>query len=268
MTAAIVLAIAVLAGCSAGGSVTHTDPTTVAEPPSAADPAVPGVTSAGPSPSAASTSFPPAATPAPDTASTASADPSVVLGSVLKTYLPTATSLPPGWALDTTDSDEQESDSGAQVLSRSSVLGLPTAQCSLLSNMNVLDGYAAYATVEVEDTGGKYHAQVTVASFSTGGAANQLAVIRAFMARCPSYVASGMGAGGSDVQVLLTAKPVVGLGDEGLDVKILPQGGYVGNETVLVRIGDRVLSVRCAADRAGQFPDVTSLARQLAKSVR
>lgn len=264
ITAGIVLALTVLAGCSANGSSTQSAPTPVATPPSASATAPAGTISAGPSPNAAPTGFLPTSTPTPDTAS---ADPSIVLGNVLKTYMPTATSLPPGWTLDRTYSGEQGSDSGTQVLSDSSALG-PSTPCEHMSDMTVLDGYAAYATDELKSTDGQYSAQVTVASFRTGDAAKQLAVIRAFMARCPSYVAKGLGTGGSDVQVLLTADPVAGLGDEGLDVKFSPQGGYLGNEMVLVRIGDRVLSLRCGADHTGDFPDVASLAGQLAKSVK
>ncbi|MFI2610639.1 hypothetical protein [Kitasatospora sp. NPDC018619] len=251
VAAGIALALAGVAGCSDGGSAEQSRPAATTAAPSSLPPApVPTPT--------------PTPTPTPDRPS---GDPAVVLGSVLKTYLPTAETVPSGWVLNTKFGSAHESDSGAQVLTGATTLG-PTAPCDTMSNMTVLDGYAAYASQQLESSDGRYPALVTMASFRAGEATKQLATIRDFVARCPSFVAKGMGTGGSNPEVRLAAEPVDGLGDEALDVRISPQGAYRSNETVLVRIGDRVVNLRCTSDQSGRLPDLAALARELAKPVR
>ncbi|MFE4975845.1 hypothetical protein ACFRAR_27540 [Kitasatospora sp. NPDC056651] len=251
MTTGIALTLATAAGCSSGSPSDRAAPT--------------GAISAVPTLTVAATDYLPRPTPTPVAPSI---DPSIVLGSALKAYLPTAETVPSGWTLNTKLGPATPHDSGAQVLSGTTGLG-PTAPCGVMNNMTVLDGEAAYASQQMRSTdGNEYAALVTVDSFRTGQAAQQLAVIRDFAARCPSFTEKGTGTGHSDVEVRLVAKPLNGLGDEALDFKMLPEGNYLGNETVLVRIGDRVLNLRCGADKYGDFPDTAALAQELAKLVK
>ncbi|MET8545258.1 hypothetical protein ABZW03_32155 [Kitasatospora sp. NPDC004799] len=251
MTAGIALTLATVAGCSGEGSSDRAAPT--------------GATSPAPTLTVAATDYLPK--PAPTTPIAPAVDPSIVLGSALRAYLPTARTVPSGWTLDTKYGPATPSDSGTQVLSGTTGLG-PAAPCDVMSNMTIVDGEAAYASQQMRSTDGAYAALVTVDSFRTGQATKQLAVIRDFVARCPSYVDKHVGTGGGDVETHLSVEPVDGLGDEALHFKIIPQGAYRTNETVIVRIGDRVLQFRCTSDERGRLPDMESLARDLAKAVK
>ncbi len=254
VTAGIVLALAAAAGCSSGGS-SHSP------------------TFAPSSPYKVSvTDFPTLFTAPPLPAPTPTAplvDPSIMLGSALRAYLPTEETVPSGWTLNSGKyGPSTPSDSGSQVLSTTTGLG-PTAPCGVMNNLTVLDGYAAYASQSIWSTDGEHAGSVTVTSFRAGDAAKQLGVIRDFAARCPSFTEKGTGKGHSDVEIRLVAKPVAGLGDEALDFRMLPEGGYLGTETILVRIGDRVLDLLVNADKSGDFPDdAVSLAREFAKAVK
>lgn len=256
VTAGVLLALAAVAGCSSEGSPKAVGPTEAV--------------SFAPTFKVTATDFPtrypilPAPTP---TLTAPVVDPSIVLGGSLRAYLPTEETVPSGWTLKSKYGPSTPSDSGKQVLSATTGLG-PTAPCSVMNNLTVLDGYAAYARQDMRSTDGDHAAVVTVASFRAGDAAKQLGVIRDFAARCPSFTEKGTGQGHSDVEIRLVAKPVAGLGDEALDFKMLPEGGYLGTETILVRVGDRVLELLVNSGKSGEFPDAVSLARELAKPVK
>ncbi|PYC74038.1 hypothetical protein C7C46_24855 [Streptomyces tateyamensis] len=222
------------------------------------------------------TAAPPAASQAPTSAAGGGSAPSasaggsgaagaVTPGSTLKTLLPSAATLPAGWKLDGTDG--YEFDTKDTIQSPGTPL-LPGEKCTDLTHSGAdslsIDFRAAYASIKLQDP--KQGAvNVVIAAYHPGDAAKLLGEIRTLAGGCKSYSAPAMS--GGNVQMTVSDDPVSGLGEESIDLKNTPQGHYVSEETVIARVGDKVLLLD-ASDAAGAMPDLKTLANQLAPKLK
>lgn len=251
---AVLVIGALLTGCSSGSK--SAAPAAVPTPASPASAA----TSAQPTDSASASD-----SPAAPTASASGAGGAVPDGLALKAFLPTAASLPAGWTLSGSGS---ENDTGSHVLDPGTPQ-LPQDSCKGgLTNMGggsfSVDYRAAMASIIVQDQN-KATVNVVVASYHPGDAAKLVAEIRTFVAGCKSYTANALG--GGTVAMTATVTPVPGLGDESIDVKAVPQGQFVSQETLVTRIGDKLLLLD-GSDAGGSLPVLTNLAGPLAKTIK
>ncbi|MFB7916041.1 hypothetical protein [Streptomyces sp. NPDC056061] len=208
---------------------------------------------------------PTADSPSPLIPATPTVDPNVVPGSVLKTYLPTNRTLPRGWKL---SSVSKERDSGPTQLPESAAPS-PTALlgCSQLADGGTgaaLGNSAAYAAVGVANSSA-HEVGVTVRSYSTGEASEVLRRLRTLEGVCgTTYEPNSSGLLINPVTVTVSA--VDGLGEEGVRVEV-DRKAYVGEEFVVTRIGDRVLSVT-SDNQYGGFADVVALAKSISTRVK
>ncbi|WP_143203539.1 hypothetical protein [Streptomyces sp. CB01580] len=206
-----------------------------------------------------------AAGPSPLTPATPTVDPNVVPGSVLKTYLPTNHTLPTGWKL---SSVFKEADSGPTQLPRS-----PAPSPTVLPDCDQLAGHgtgaavgspAAYAGVGVVDSSA-HEVGVAVNSYPASEAAEVLSRLKVLEGICgTTYEPNSSGLLANPVTVTVSA--VDGPGEGGVLVKV-DRKIYVGQEFVVMQIGDRVLSVT-SDNKYGGFADVVALAKAIAPRVK
>ncbi len=182
----------------------------------------------------------------------------------LKALLPTAATLPSGWTL---SGDGNEFDTGTRVMDPGTPQ-LPQEGCTGLTNAGggsfSVDLRASYASSDLLDAKSN-RVKVLVAAYHPGDAAKLLAEIRDFAGRCATYTTNAVS--GGTVSMSASATPVAGFGDEGVDFKNVPKGQYVTSETVIARIGDKLLFVD-GSDAGGSLPDLMQLAGPLAKTIK
>ncbi|MGW2180316.1 hypothetical protein ACWCXX_19855 [Streptomyces sp. NPDC001732] len=197
-------------------------------------------------------------TPAPPTV-----DPNVVPGSVLKTYLPTKNTLPAGWKLSSVFTEE---DSGPKPLPQSADPSPTVPSCDQLAARGTgaaIGSSAAYAKVGVVDSS-SHEVGVVVNSYSAGEAERVLSRLKLLEGVCGStYEQSSTG---QLNPVTVTVSAVDGPREEGVLVKV-DRAAYVGQEFVMMQIGDRVLSV-ASDNEYGDFADVVKLAKAIAPRVK
>jgi hypothetical protein len=200
----------------------------------------------------------------PETTAKPTADPNVVPGSVLKTYLPTNRTLPKGWKL---SSVFKESDSGpTQVPQSAAASPTPPLDCDQLAARGAsvaLGTPATYAYVGVVDSSA-HEVGVSVNSYSAGDATSVLSNLQVLEDVCGSTYEQSASGQLSPVEVSVSA--VDGPGEGGVLVKV-ERPPYVGEEFVVIPIGDRVLSAR-SDNKYGGFADVVGLAKALAPRVK
>lgn len=206
----------------------------------------------------------PAASPSPVTPATPTVDPNVVPGSVLKTYLPTNDTLPKGWKL---SSVFTEMDSGPKQLPQSAAPS-PTAlpDCGQLASNGTgvaVGSPAAYARVGVVDSS-SHEVGVVVNSYPAGDAARVLSRLTVLEGVCGQTYEQN--SSGQLSPVTVTVSAVGGPGKAGVLVKV-DRTIYVGQEFVVMQIGDRVLSVS-SDNKYGGFADVVKLAKAIAPRVK
>ncbi|WP_141720968.1 hypothetical protein [Streptomyces sp. Ncost-T10-10d] len=198
------------------------------------------------------------------TPATPTVDPNVVPGSVLKTYLPTNSTLPTGWKL---SSVFTEADSGPTQMPRSAAPS-PT----MLSDCDQLAGHgtgaavgspAAYASVGVVDSS-SHEVGVAVNSYPAGDAARVLSRLKVLEGVCGSTYEQS--SSGQLSPVTVTVSAVDGPAEGGVLVKV-DRTIYVGQKFVVMQIGDRVLSVS-SDNKYGKFADVVALAKAIAPRVK
>ncbi len=196
---------------------------------------------------------------------TPTVDPNVVPGSVLKTYLPTNHTLPKGWKL---SSVFEEKDSGPTQLPQTAVSS-PAALtgCEQLADRGTgaaLGDPAAYANVGVVDSSA-HEVHVAVNSYHAGDAAGVLSRLKVLEGVCgTTYEPNSSGLLSNPVTVTVSA--VDGPGEGGVLVKV-DRAAYVGQEFVVMQLGDRVLSVS-SDNEYGGFADVVGLAKAVAPQVK
>jgi hypothetical protein len=245
--------VVLLTGCQ---SSTKTDP------PAAAP------TQAAPTSAAPATAAAPSASGAPSGAASGGSAGSgaVTTGTALKAKLPTAATLPSGWSLQ--GSDGYEFDTKDTIMSPGKPL-LPGSKCTELTNSGAgslsIDYRAAYAEIKVRDAK-KADVDVVIAAYHPGDAAKLLGEIKTLTDGCKTYQADALG--GAKVQMAVSNAPVSGLGEESLDVKSVPQGHYVSQETLIARVGDTVVLLSGSDAGSGSLPDLQPLAAQLVKSLK
>ncbi|MFE0462623.1 hypothetical protein ACFW1A_25545 [Kitasatospora sp. NPDC058965] len=251
---AVAVTTALLAGCQSDNSDKPAGTAAASSAPSQAAPTSSGPTggdSAAPGDSAGATGSPGAG--------------AVVPGSTLKTLLPTAATLPAGWALD--GSDGYAFDTKDTIMSPGTPL-LPGEKCTELTHAGAeslsIDYRAAYASIKLKDPK-QADVTVVIASYHPGDATKLLGEITTLAGGCTTYTAQAMG--GGTVRTTVTDDPVPGLGDQSIDFKNTPQGHYVAEETVIARVGDKVLLID-GSDAAGAMPDLRTLAGQLAPKLK
>lgn len=203
--------------------------------------------------------------PATGTPSTASA-PSGPTGPTLRAVLPTKADLAAGidisGAYDSGSAFTAEGDLPAP--------SLPTADCTAApaidADVLTADYRAAYASEELDNIGNSL--QLVVAATNPGGAAKQLAEVRAFAARCSTFAApdsTGLSVGGT-----VALDSFAGIGDEAIRIRVAASGPNAANysqpEVILVRVGDRIAAVS-DADQTRNEAAAVSAARLLADSL-
>ncbi|MGW1404583.1 hypothetical protein [Streptomyces sp. NPDC002403] len=244
--AGAVCAAVVCAGCSSQS----------AEQPAA------GGSAAATGPAAAGSS--PVAPATPDAPAKPTADPNVVPGSVLRTYLPNNRTLPKGWKL---SSVFTEKDSGPSQVPQSAAPSPKAApSCDQLAAHGTwiaLGDPAAYANVGVVDSSA-HEVGVAVNSYSAGDATSALGRLKVLEGICGS--AYERSSSGQLNPVTVTVSAVDGPGEGGVLVKV-DRTIYVGQEFVMMQIGDRVLSVS-SDNKYGGFADVVGLAKAIAPRVK
>ncbi|GAA1958351.1 hypothetical protein GCM10009738_35740 [Kitasatospora viridis] len=186
-------------------------------------------------------------------------------GTALKAMLPTAATLPSGWTL---AGDGGEFDTGANIMDPGTPQ-LPQNGCKGWTNQNAnglsIDYRGAYASLNLNDPN-KGNVDVVIAAYHPGDAAKLLAEIRTSADGCKSYQSDTLS--GGQTQMTLTDTTVAGLGDENAFLKNVPQGQFVSQENLVVRLGDKVLLLDGSDAAAGQLPDLTSLAQSLVKNIQ
>ncbi|MFF8696468.1 hypothetical protein ACF08W_30075 [Streptomyces sp. NPDC015144] len=203
--------------------------------------------------------------PSPSAPAAPTADPDVVPGSVLKTYLPTNRTLPKGWKVSTAFT---EHDSGPKPVAPSADPGAAANfGCDQLSEHGTegaLGGWGAYANLGVTDPHA-HEVGVMVRAYSAGQASEAFGNLRSLEGLCGTTYEPNS-AGLLNNPVTITVSAVDGVGDEGVRITI-DRKAYVGRETVVTRVGDRLLSVSSDND-GGKFADVMKLAKALTPRVK
>ncbi|MFJ8856534.1 hypothetical protein [Streptomyces sp. NPDC102437] len=208
---------------------------------------------------------PTADSPSPSAPAAPTADPHVVPGSVLKTYLPTNRTLPEGWKVSTVF---EEHDSGPKPVPPSAGPS-PTVNfgCDQLVRSGTeaaLGGWGAYANLGVTDPSA-HEVGIMVRAYSTGRASEVFGRLRSLEGVCGTTYEPNS-AGLLNNPVTITVSAVDGVGDEGVRVTI-DRKAYVGLDLVVMRVGDRLLSVTSDND-GGKFADVMALTKAIAPRVK
>ncbi|MBV6700205.1 hypothetical protein KV557_24390 [Kitasatospora aureofaciens] len=261
---AAVVAAVLLTGCSSGSGPVYGAPGGVA-----ASAAATAGSSASPSaglavtPTLGASGAPAFDTPVFGSPSRTPSGPPIPTGAFLRGLLPAAATVPAGWTI---DGDGGESDTGTSVLEEPSDPLLPKATCTemrLAGTILSQDLQASGAGNEVYD--GKNKVDIRLAAYHAGDAAKVLNEIRAYGERCKSF--TGRSWGGDPVPETVTVQPVPGLGDEAIDMKMVPQGPYDTDEIIVIRLGDRLLSL-WGNNIVERLPNFMQLAVPLSKSAR
>ncbi|MFE9426243.1 hypothetical protein ACFYNO_25170 [Kitasatospora sp. NPDC006697] len=263
---AVLASVALLSGCQSSPKPSAT----AAVSPPAAAPSVSASDTAS-APAAPSSSAPAAAaSPSDSSGGSAPASPAggggaVPTGTALKAMLPAAATLPSGWTL---DGSGNEFDTGTNIMDPG-VPQLPQNSCKGWTNQGAeglsVDYRASYASINLSDAN-KASVSVVIAAYHPGDAAKLLAEIRTSADGCKSYQADTLG--GGQTQMALSDSPVAGLGDESALLKNVPQGHFVSQENLVVRLGDKVLLLDGSDAGSGQLPDLTTLAQALVKNIK
>ncbi|WP_031078831.1 hypothetical protein [Streptomyces sp. NRRL WC-3742] len=231
--AAVLVAAAVLAGCSSSPGPAGAPANAVAS----SSPAAAGGSGLG--------HDTPASTPPlgglGSTDSTPGGKPSgppVAIGAHLRDLLPTAAVLPAGWTI---DGDGGESDTGTDINDTDEAL-LPKEPCTQMrvAGATLTGDFQASAAMN-KVTNGKNDVEVRLSAYHQGDAAKVLEEVRAYAARCKTY--TGKDWDNKPVPETVTVQAVPGLGDEAIDLKRVPTGPYATDEMITVRVGDRLLSL-------------------------
>ncbi|WP_035844265.1 hypothetical protein [Kitasatospora azatica] len=189
-----------------------------------------------------------------------------LIGSYLKTLLPRRSSLamlglgptlPSGWVAN----DVHERDSGPAVAATAAPSVVGAGTCSYLTGEDLdLAGGLSVASATEPLNFGNAHAALTLHAYGPGDAAKSLAEVRQSVTSACAWFTALYPAGAVTVNV--SATPVSGLGDEALLVSTAPQGPYLGQEDLLVRRGDLMLSLN-ADNSTGSLPDLSPVAAAL-----
>ncbi|MCX4750641.1 hypothetical protein OG455_34920 [Kitasatospora sp. NBC_01287] len=251
----------VLAGCSDGAA----KPSAAVSAPTGSVPtgSVPGNPSSPAAPPPSASSVP--STPVAPTG--AAGDAQHPTGSYLKTLLPTragaavpgvsGTALPSGWVAD--DNDEHDSGPAAAATPAPSLVGAGTCDYLNAKGLDLAGSYSVAGATEPLNNGNS-PAGVGLYAYPPGDAAKVLAEVRkSTSTTCQSFTAMQQ-AGAVTVDVF--AAPAGGLGDEAVLVRVAPQGPYTGQENLLVRRGDLMVSVH-ADNSSGSYPDLSKVAAAL-----
>ncbi|WP_370382252.1 hypothetical protein [Catenulispora sp. GAS73] len=175
---------------------------------------------------------------------TAGAPDATATGRELKTLLPASSDLAPGVAVtDATDSGSDWTTPDGRPAP--ALLG---ADCSALPQLSADEASTDYRAAYAKETITFHNtpiAQIVLAGTNPGGAAKQIAEVRALAERCKAFNApapDGTAVGGT-----VTAAAIPGLGDEALDIRIHATGpdaaSYEQPELILVRVGDKIAAV-------------------------
>ncbi|MEY9854845.1 hypothetical protein ABH935_000442 [Catenulispora sp. GAS73] len=270
-SAVLTMLAAASTGCSSGGNGSSSAPVSLS-PSSASSSSAPVATS--PVPTTATTApVAPPTTPAPTTSTpTTSASVSQSSGSYLKTLLPAnameamlglGPTLPTGW----TAHPEKEQDSGPTATAAAPSL-VGAGDCDYLIHPKVaqaggldLAGGLSVASASEPVGSGTEPVGLAFYAYRPGDAAKSLAQIRQNLtSTCDRFSETSVGS--VTVDVVVSATAVSGLGDEALLVKVTPQGAYVGQENLLVRHGDLMLSL-WSLNVYGDLPDLSPAAAAL-----
>ncbi|MFJ9846747.1 hypothetical protein ACIRYZ_41210 [Kitasatospora sp. NPDC101155] len=191
--------------------------------------------------------------------------PPIPTGAFLRSLLPTAATLPAGWTI---ESDGGETDTGTYVDDEPGDPMLPKERCTemrLGGGTLTHDLQASDAENHVSD--GMNEVFVRLSAYHPGDAAKVLAEIRDYAARCKSFTGQSWDHPPVPVPETVTVQPVPGLGEEAIDMKKVPTGPYQSEEIIVIRLGDRLLSLS-GNNIVERLPHLMELATPLSKTAR
>lgn len=184
-------------------------------------------------------------------------------GTKLKSLLPTASHVPIGWMVD----DSSAFDTGSEVKSPGDPL-LPSEDCAgALTNGGAKtltsDYQAAYAMTGLKNPNSG-SSTVVFNGYQPGDAVKQMAEVSTLVKRCASFTTQDIN--GAKVKMSAAVKPVAGLGEQALDIKVTPRGSYVADDIVLVRSGNVIMAVD-EDDSTGKMAPLVPVAKKLAAAL-